>query len=282
MKDFLIVIPTHARPARQITYNNLSTQLRAQTVIVTSTREDAHYFRMNYDDPYDIVIAPPSQVRCIAEKRHWIMNNILAHNIFMLDDDLTFYHRCPPTLRHWDTTKGMWRLNDPTSRVRLSCKATDHDLNKCFAFVHEAFELYGAVGISQRRNNDKVQDDWRNTERLMFAFGINRDLYRKLRIRFDAVRCREDFHVTLALLERGVNNTVYYSLHQNPGSFGAAGGASTERSLTQSNRQAFVLAKLHPGFVQCVQRAYKTSLPRTEVIVQWKKAYASSQKRRTR
>jgi len=277
MKDFLIVIPTHARPTRQITFAALPQALQTNTVIVTSTREDAKSIQTGYPAPYDLVVAQASKARCIAEKRHWIMRNIQAHNIFMLDDDLTFFHRCALAFRYWDEEKGMWQLNSPQGRIRLSRKATENDMLKGFAAVRAAFDLFGAVGISQRRNNDKVLADWRYTERLMFAFGINRALYNRLRIRFDAVQCREDFHVTLALLEHGINNTVYYPMHQNPGNFGAAGGVSTERSLEQSNQQAHVLAKLHTGFVQCVERAYKSSLPRTEVIVQWKKAYAKSQ-----
>jgi hypothetical protein len=57
----------------------------------------------------------------------------------------------------------------------------------------------------------------------------------------------------------------------------APGGCSTYRTLEMSNAEAEKLAKLFPDYVSVVQKDYKASVPRLEVIVRWQKALADGQ-----
>ena len=109
---------------------------------------------------------------------------------------------------------------------------------------------------------------------MMHAIAYRRDVYMALKLRFDEVACREDFNITLRLLRAGLNNVVCYDYCVSPAAYNASGGASMERTVQSSNREAERLAKLHPDFVRLVDREYK-NVPRKEVVVYWKRAYQS-------
>lgn len=295
MSDLQLVIPTHARPRRQITLRNLPPVLRKRTLIVTSTNEDAKLIRELYDhDPTMIAVA---RVGSIAEKRHWIMKYVARPYIFMMDDDIDFFSRCPVRYRHWNNgqwlVKPQFHKSNPNVKnpVTLMVKATPEDCVRCFQAIEQKFKSkpthdatardrglpYAGVAMGFRMHNDKVQDDWVYNARLMYAFGINREIYLKERLRFDEVFCREDFNITLRLLRAGFPNAIYMDFMSSPKDYGAEGGASTERSMERSDKEADRLARLHPDYVKVKFKDYKTGIPRKEVNVQWKKAYMEAQ-----
>lgn len=265
--DIQLVIPTHGRPAKQVTLMQVPESMRDKVLVVTSTHADAQQIVDNYDH-VNIVVA--KGVKSIAEKRHWIMNNVKAKFIFMMDDDMTFFARCD--LKHRAYGDG-WKLRKTApAGVYLLNKATDGDWNKFVADLHRMPAV--AVGMSSRMGNDRQEAMWAANTRLMHAFGVNVATYKKLKLSFAEVKVREDMNVALRLLRAGYSNTVYFDMCCSPGSYNAPGGASTERTLEQSNKEAVHLAALHPGLVKVVQKHYATSLPRKEVVVQWKRAYA--------
>jgi hypothetical protein len=64
--------------------------------------------------------------------------------------------------------------------------------------------------------------------------------------------------------------------------FNGIGGVKSQRKFSSSNDDAELLASWFPKFVKVVERAYKQSVPRKEVVVAWKKAYAYGAERRER
>lgn len=279
MKNMTLVIPTHGRVRKQITLNALPTALQKEVVLVSSLPAEAKELQSLYPDN-EVAVARGTD--SIASKRHWIMNNIHGNVLFMMDDDIAFFERCPEAHRTW--MGGQWKLKDPNDPVRLMYRLYPGDKRLLSHF--KTVDAYVGkndlqmVCVKDRRHSDKIQETWSSNGRMMYAFGVGKEVYKKHKVRFDAVRCREDFHVTLALLRKGVENRVYNELllnvYQN---FGAGGGCSTERTLTQSDDQCFVLQKLHPQFVKVVDRVYDTTASRKEVVVKWKAAYESSKKK---
>jgi hypothetical protein len=78
--------------------------------------------------------------------------------------------------------------------------------------------------------------------------------------------------LTLQLLRKGYPNAVWHTTVNDQRRFDAPGGATNERTLVRSNADAHKLAQLHPGYVSITEKTYKASVPRVEVICQWKKA----------
>lgn len=276
MKNLTLVIPTHGRVNKQITLAALPTSLQGEVLLVASLPEEAKELRRLH--PHNEVLCAKG-TRSIAAKRHWIMTNVKAQHIFMMDDDIAFFQRCPPKWRMWEEERGAYaiRPKSPAGMVLMKrLYPQDPTLLKLFQDLDARIASHdpAMTGIAHRRHSDKVQESWKINGRMMYAFGVDVERYKKLKIRFDAVQVREDFHVTLSMLRAGQQGHSYMELLNNEyGSFGSVGGCSNERSMELSDEQCQVLAKLHPGFVKVVDRAYKGSIPRKEVVVAWKRAY---------
>ena len=271
MSSFQIVIPTHERAHRQDTLKAFPASLREEVLVVTSTKEDADSIKKIHGHK-NIIVAKGTTG--IANKRHWIMKNLKADNIFMLDDDMTFYIRCPRKLR--EVVDGRWKPVDP-ARPTLLLRMNDKQFIKMFDDLRKAMDRYPAVALSSRMGNDTQEASWHENGRMMHAIGYSRDVYMGHKIRFDSVKFREDFHVTLSMLRLGYKNTVYYEHCCSPFKYGAPGGASGERTIEDSNAEAEKLAALHPGLVRVVDKNY-AGVPRKEVVVSWKKAFNHDQK----
>lgn len=262
-----IIIPTHGRITRQVTLSHIPEALRDEVLLVTSTEEDKEFFKKN---GHKNTIR--ANANCIAAKRQWIVENVKAKKILMLDDDMGFQARCPEKFRKFDVSKGRWKITNPKHFLLAKQYATPDYFIHVMEKLDNALDAYGHVGLSSRMGNDLVRESFIINGRMMHAIGYDRKLLLKENIRFDTVKHREDFHVTLSLLRKGYANFVFYDMCCSPGSYGAPGGASTERTLEESNRDAEVLATLHPGLVRVVDKEYK-NIPRKEVVVSWKKAY---------
>lgn len=272
-----IIIPTHNRVAKQATLDTLPAALRPAVTLVTSTTDDQDALRAKYKG-----VLSPKQIVCagaagggIATKRQWIADKFGAQPFIMLDDDMAPFARCAP--QHREYVNGRWKAlpGHPTMSRDL---ATDKRVVQEFTAIEKL--LVGRkvlhAGISSRLGNDTEQrEDRIGPQRMMHAIGYAAGVLKQWKIRFDAVSCREDFHVTLELLKRGAPSYVVYRMCYSPGNYGAPGGCKTERTTASNDVAAEELARLHAPFVKVVQKDYKNE-PRKEVIVQWKRAYESA------
>ncbi len=277
MKNLTLIIPTHGRVNKQITLAALPNKLQAEVILVASLPAEAKALSALY--PANTVLTAKGTTS-IATKRHWIMQNVKGKMLFMMDDDLAFFERAVPENRSWNTARKAYdALNGAPLMKRLY--PTDKRLLTLFQDMDKYVGTHklGAMGIAHRRHSDKKKASWEVNSRMMYAFGVNSEIYKKEKIRFDAVGLREDFHVVLSLLRKGYECHNYVELLNNEyGTFGAAGGCSGERSMEYSDAQCFALQKLHPAFVKVVDRKYTTTAVRKEVVVAWKKAFESSKK----
>lgn len=275
MNSMRIVIPTHERAHKQITLNALPAKIRNDVLLVVSTSQDLQILKKLY--PNNEVVR--AKADGIAKKRHWIMKNVDAESIFMLDDDMYFFGRTPVENRQY--VNGRWKpkpaYQKTGGKMLAVGYADDKTLVKLFKQFEKHLRMLAHVGLSSRMGNDCVEESWKINTRMMHAFGLRTDVYKDCKLNFGEVRFREDFNITLHLLKRGYQNTVAHDFCVGPGSYNSPGGASGERTVEESDKEADKLAMIHPGLVSVVQRNYggEASVPRKEVICYWKKAFES-------
>jgi len=251
-----IYIPTMGRVGKQTTLNNLPPALRKQAILVVPPSEATAHEHPN-------ILIHPAKCKSIGPVRQFICDQhnseTFGPNIIMLDDDLTFFAR----------------RTDDTAKFR---NAEDKDVSNGFALVDKLLKSYAHVGIRHRemaQDADLVQ----YATRALRALAYNVNILRHHKIRFDRSIVMEDFDVTLQLLRLGYPNAVISSLIQNQGRSNAPGGCSTYRTMEKQAEGAHTLKKLHPDFVKVVEKETKTAWgggTRTDVVVAWKKAYASA------
>jgi hypothetical protein len=256
-----IIIPTRGRTEQQLTLSFLPPELRKRTTIVCPKHEAVRLSRL-YDD-VEIVIQPNSDWK-ITQKREWIVREWFRcgyDKIIMIDDDLRFATRI---------SVDDWRLRE----------IKGDELIPKFALIEEKLGPdFPHVGFGQRLGNHLLPAGWKSPARMIVALAYYLPIVTR-ECRFDLVEVREDMCVTLQLLLKGYPNAIWTETVVD-WRYNAPGGMSGERTVERSNAEARKLAALFPGYVSVVQRDYKASVPRLEVIVQWQKALADGQRHRS-
>jgi hypothetical protein len=253
-----IIIPTRGRTNQQLTLQSLPPELRKRTTIVCPKKEAVRLSRL-YND-VEIVVQPEPTWK-IARKREWIVREWLRcgyDKIIMLDDDLRFATRISPD---------DWHLRKIRGKVLIpEFERIEEKLGP--EFPH--------VGFGQRWcNNWLAQVGWQSPGKMICALAY----YLPIVVRecqFDLVELGEDLSVSLQLLLKGFPNAIWTAtvIDQLPH---AVGGCSTYRTVEMSIAEAEKLARLYPGYVSVVERAYN-SVPPTKVIVRWQKALEDGQR----
>jgi TET-Associated Glycosyltransferase len=256
MQPMTIIIPTYRRVNRQKTYNKcLSPYWQRRTVFVVD-KEDAKALQAKYNRP-DILVHPKG-ITTIAQKRAWILSCGKWDKLVMLDDDLRVCIKLPG--------KKPYKI----------IEATKEQMADALTSLEAKLEEVVHAGICQRQGNHTRPFGWEENARMIYSLGYRASIVSKECI-LGRIEIREDIDVTLQLLRKGYPNAVLRDVCLDQTAYNSEGGASSTRTLVQSNSDAEKLARLHPGFVRVVSRKYKTTLSRKEVIVGWKKAFKSSQ-----
>lgn len=170
-------------------------------------------------------------------------------------------------------------------------QSTPDDMKEMFAWIEHNLQTYAHVGISARGNNLLRGKDGPVTAPKPLAYENVRTL-RLLAYQTDKflacdhgrVPVMEDFDLLLSLLRKGYKNVMSYWWTQDQRQTSAPGGCSDYRDHKLHEDAARKLAELHPGFVRLRTKTNKSKLThhnefqtRTEVTVQWKAAFKSSQ-----
>lgn len=255
-KDLTIVINTLGRINNQITWRNLPEAIREYTYLSVQKHE-FHEYPKGYS-----LIMLPEEVKNLPQTRQWLIDTIQTRFLLIMDDDLSFFTRRNGDHKHLH-------------------KVGDADIFEMLSAMHFECHHNPMVGISAREGNNRVEQDITYCTRSMRMFMLDLEKVRKVGARFDRTKTKEDMDMTLQLLRAGHKNAVFYKWANDHVSSNAPGGCALYRTLELMKEDAEVLAKLHPGFVKVVEKQTKTSwngMKRTDVIVQWKKAYMSSVK----
>jgi hypothetical protein len=253
-----IVIPTRGRGEKQLTLRMLPKELRARTTLICPQKERGKLDSIYLDGIGPEVVVQPDANWTIAKKRAWILGEWAPSQgydkIIMLDDDLRFATRI---------SEGDWHLRS----------IEKEELIPEFKLLEDKLgEEFPHVGFGQRQSNNTAEgSSWKTPGKMVYSLGyylpiVNREC------ELGRIETREDMDLTLQLLRKGYPNAVYQNTVNDQREFDAPGGASSERTIERSNADAYKLAQFHPGYVTIVDKAYKASVPRKEVVIQWQKA----------
>ena len=248
----LIAIPSKARSTRQVTLSNLPKSIRDNVHLVVGAEEGHSY---DLCDQPTILCAPG-----IGHARQAAVDYCVKmgeNKLFMLDDDLTF------ALRR-------------TDKPELFTTPTDFDIVNCFEEVQNLLDDSHHVAIAPREGGNRRTDNFVYNNRALRALAYRVDTLQKEGIRFDDAELMEDFTVQLRLLLKGYPHCSINWMVQNQGGSNTTGGCSTYRTMESQAKAAHALKERFPDFVTLTQKKTKTAWggqERTDVIIQWKKAY---------
>ena len=238
----------------------LTPALKKQTVFCVRSDEVERY-RQLLDD--DIEVFDCGMPKNLSEKRDIIARRVALlgeKKFLMCDDDVMLYIRKSAT----------------AFNLRYPCASEcEYLISRIEDFLNE----YPMVGVSSREGNNRagigpfpmIQECTRSMR--MYAFRT--DDY--LSIKPNRMSEMADFDTTLQFLRKGQKNAVmFYWAQGQPGSQ-HPGGCSAYRTSATHHIACLKLLEYHPDFVSIRQKQNKGDQhgfgTRTEVTVQWKKAY---------
>lgn len=254
LNDTTIVINTLGRINKQITWNNLPPEIRERTFL--SVQKHEFY---DYPPGYNI-IQLPEHIKNLPDTRQWLIENVQTRFLLIMDDDLTFFTRRDHDHKHLH-------------------KMTPEEHTEMFLVMRRLGTDYPMVGISAREGNNRQEDDLALCTRSMRIFLLDLGVLQSNGFRFDRTKTKEDMDMTLQLLRSGYRNAVLYRYANDHVSSNAPGGCKLYRTLELMKEDAHRLHALHPAYVKVVEKQTKTSWEgqkRTDVVVQWKKAFMDS------
>ena len=150
-----------------------------------------------------------------------------------------------------------------------------------FTVMERTLDEYAHVGVNAREGGNRRPEKVLFNTRMLRVLGFNREMFHNVGARFDRNIVMEDFDVSLTLLRAGYPSVVLNKWVQGQGSSNAAGGCSIYRTMEVQAEGAKRLKELHPEFVSLVTKTTKgawNGQTRTDVMIQWKKAFESSGK----
>lgn len=255
-----LYIPSTGRAALQTTVFVLPAYWQRVTTLVVYAHE-LDFYRAAVPKGVAVVAVPP-RVKRIGMKRQWILDTCKTSRLCMLDDDLEFYVR---------------RTDEPDHFLG----ATDANIGDMLATIEQTLSPeVPHAGVCPREGGNRMLADG-YCMRMCRVLGYHVPVVRSTEARFDRNPPMEDFDMTLQLLRAGHPNKVLHGWAQGQKGSNTVGGCSGYRTLEVQAKAANNLARLHKGFVKVVQKTTKTAwggATRTDVVVQWKRAFLSSGK----
>lgn len=221
-------------------------------------QHEAHRYGSRYGD----LLVLPDHLRTLAPTRQWLLDNLPDEKVVLLDDDLSFLVR---------------RTDDPT-KFR---QPRPGDVEEMLEELDRALDTFAHVGLATREGGNRNTEDRLYATRIMRFHAFNLPKVRAAGARWDRVVVMEDFDITLQLLRAGECNCILNRWAHGQQGSNEAGGCSAYRTMQVQHDSAVGLQALHPEFVRLVEKQTKTAWngqPRTDVVVAWKKAFASSGK----
>jgi len=174
----------------------------------------------------------------------------------IMDDDLRFAARGPDNKLHQITASEMIQM---------------------LFWIDEQLDHYAHVGISARQGNNNVEMPYKRVTSMRSVLAYNTMSIADESIRFDRTVSKNDYDVTLQLLERGYPNIVSYQYtHDQIGGPTLPGGTTEYRNKEMHLQASRELKAFHPKYVDMVYKEKadwkNTGGGRWDVRIQWLKA----------
>lgn len=253
-----VYIPTLGRVGKQRTFESLPREWQKRTWYVIHKRERKDYLW----HPRRVIVKKIG----VCHFRQAALNHATRRGfskMFMFDDDLGFNMRVDD-----------WSPENPKLRA-----ATPEDIGASLEMAEKRLDNFAAVGFGARFGNNRMPDaDWHDVGRMMYAFGIDVEVFDEEEIRFDKFFFWEDFHVTLELLKRAYPNSIYLKCCVGSPT-NAEGGVSLYRTPEKLRKVRDAFVRHHAPFVTPVDKTSKSwggdigdTVP--DVRIAWRKAYS--------
>jgi hypothetical protein len=261
-----IYIPSMGRASRQFTVEKLAECTPYQIYVVVPKNEVREYaLALQRYDQVDVMGCPRSG---IGGTRQWILENTNYQRVLMFDDDMYFYHRKRPMDWHLAT-------NSPQDNRKMLKKLAGY-LKEGYVHAGMATRTEASFYLCESRVATRVNN--------VHAFSVPRllKIMNMTGINFETLPVMEDFAVTLSLLTGGVPNKILLDYVWNQPGSNSGGGCSSYRTPEVQTRAANELHRLFPDFVKVVTKkvrgvtSWNGMKERTDVQIQWKKAYLAS------
>jgi hypothetical protein len=260
LEDVTIVIPSSGRSSKQTTLEQLPNELLRVTKLAIPNNETPSYRSWGALAPLWYV---PSTVKGISGTRKYLMETCQTRYLAMIDDDMTFAYR-----------------PDMASPKLVSLEPQSKMITELFEYWRLLLDKYAHVGLSARQGNNRETEDVAECRRMFNTYMYDLEQVRQAGVEAGRLPVMEDFDLTLQMLRKGLPNAMIYRWCWNQGGSNLPGGCSQYRTTAMQSQAAERLAELHPGFVKVVKKQTKNwqgMEERTDVVVYWSKAYASSQ-----
>lgn len=258
-----IIIPTAGRSETIVTHDLIPPRLRPHTVIVTPPGERKAYEAKTGHTGIRVRVC---EFERLSPKFDWCINRYASPEdpyIFFPNDDIKLAYRADP-----DSTK-------------LTPITTMDERERMWGALLAAIEDFAWVGVSNRSGNNHVPAPYKDVTRSYGFWGVDARVLWKYNLKFGCIESMQDFWMQLALFTRGHPNRVFYRwCWDQIGGSNSAGGCSAYRTPEMQERSVAKLVLDYPHVVTAVQRTTKggwfNGKPRTDVRVQWQKAYRNS------
>ena len=200
----------------------------------------------------------------LPAQRQFVMEYFEAYKyVWLMDDDLTFFHR-----------------NDEL----LLRKVDQKFCTEMFKAMHRELQDFNMVGISTRLGNNRISTDYDETNRCTRCYAMNREVFMEVGAKFNPIPnfVAEDFHMTLCFLNAGHNNRILHTFAQEDIGSNADGGCSVYRTYEVQKTTSHWMENNHPEVKVKVKSSKNAwglkskkdgTFSRVDVIVGWKKAY---------
>jgi hypothetical protein len=253
----IVFVPTRARISKQVTMKEFDLPAKEYATVFVVPSSEEVTFRQRW--PKVTLHVVPDHFR-LSDIRQYLVDmwNVFGdpHHVCM-DDDLVFLRRKAPLDVH-------------------QRKGNAADAKDAFARMESWLKLgYVHGSLSQRGGNNHCEEAFKVIGRSTDCHFYNAEIIKNEGIKINDVILRQDFHLTLSLLELGYPNLIDHEFMSGQKD-GTPGGCQTYRNHEMLEQQAHLLAELHPGFVKVVTKerigGFGTS---TDVRMSWQKAFCS-------
>lgn len=254
-----LLILTHGRAQRQVTYANLPEKWQKQVTFVVQ-KEEFEQNEHDYLSRRGALYILPEHIKNLHQTRQYLLEDRSFNDIqVQLDDDVVFSRR---------------RTDEPTKFRPM--EESDYDV--MFTSLAACATLEGMAGVVAREGANRNTQPYLFTTRQMRVHAFRPRFLRENNFRWDILRSPgpEDFAMLLQLMTNGHTNCVVNDFCQNQGGSNTEGGCSTYRTLDVHADACHHLAELFPKYVKTVKKKTKGAWggqERTDVTIQWKKAY---------
>ena len=259
----MLYITTHQRHDKQITLHSLKESVTARwpTALVVQPGEYADhksaYATISKVYGVDIVVLP-TIVTNLAQTRQHLLRH-LKGRVCLLDDDFTFAVR---------------REDDPTKFRQAYARDMVDMVEELELSLGIGFPL---AGIASRQGGNRLTTEFNDAARQGGVHAVDTDVARHIGLDVSRLTVMNDFDMILQFLTKGHCNRVLNEYVWNQGGSNTPGGVSGYRTMEVQAACAIALKMLYPDFVSVVQKQTKGSWGgqlRTDVVIQWKRAYA--------